>query len=145
MTASSSSLLDRSSRRRSAVQSNDVPHKAGPELDAANYLVGGDYERKISAAWFWNAGASWYRNDDAGILNRYIVFGGVGNTWADNQRRRFVTSYGVSYTDREEEEPDPERSAVWRRSSRVGLYRAPQSSDDVRQRSRGERQFRRPV
>jgi len=83
--------------------------KPEPELDAANYLVGGDYERKISAAWFWNAGASWYRNDDAGILNRYLVFGGVGNTWADNQRRRFVTSYGVSYTDREEEEPDPEK------------------------------------
>ena len=80
-----------------------------PELDAANYLVGRDYERKISAAWFWNAGASWYRDDDAGILNRYLVFGGVGNTWADNRRRRFVTSYGVSYTDREEQEPDPEK------------------------------------
>ena len=83
--------------------------KPEPEPDVANYLVRGGYERKISPKWFWNAGASWYRNDDAGILNRYIAFAGVGNTWADNPRRRFVTSYGISYTDREEEEPDPEK------------------------------------
>jgi len=83
--------------------------KPEPELDAANYLIGGDYERKISPSWFWNTGLSWYRNDDAGILNRYIAFAGIGNTWADNPRRRFVTSYGISYTDREEEEPDPEK------------------------------------
>ena len=80
-----------------------------PEPDLANYLLRAGYERQISPKWFWNAGASWYRNDDAGILNRYIVFAGVGNTWADNPRRRFVTSYGVSYTDREEKEPDPEK------------------------------------
>ena len=47
-----------------------------PELDAANYLFGGGYERKISPSWFWNTGASWYRNDDAGILNRYIALCG---------------------------------------------------------------------
>lgn len=82
--------------------------KPDPEPDVANYLIRGGYEKKISARWFWNAGGSWYRNDDAGILNRYFVFAGLGNTWADNPRRRFVTSYGVSYTDREEEEPDPE-------------------------------------
>ena len=83
--------------------------KPEPEPDVANYLIRGGYERQISPKWFWNAGASWYRNDDAGILNRYIAFAGVGNTWADNPRRRFVTSYGISYTDREEEEPDPEK------------------------------------
>ena len=82
--------------------------KPNPEPDIANYLIRGGYEKQISARWFWNAGASWYRNDDAGILNRYIGFAGLGNTWADNPRRRFVTSYGVSYTDREEEKPDTE-------------------------------------
>jgi hypothetical protein len=68
-----------------------------PKPDVANYLIRAGFERKISTRWFWNTGASWYRNDDAG-LNRYIFFAGVGNTWADNQRRRFVTSYGISYT-----------------------------------------------
>jgi hypothetical protein len=80
-----------------------------PTLDTANSLVRGSYERNITPRFFWNAGASWDRNDDAGILNRYIAFGGVGNKWVDNARRRFATNYGLSYTDREEEEPDPEK------------------------------------
>jgi len=83
--------------------------KPDPTLDVANYLVQTAYERDLSAKVFWNTGASWYRNDDAGILNRYIVFAGFGNKWVDNQRRRFATSYGISYTDREEEKPDPEK------------------------------------
>jgi hypothetical protein len=80
-----------------------------PTLDVANYLIRGDYERDLSPRLFWNTGGSWYRNDDAGILNRYIAFAGLGTNWVDNQRRRFATTYGVSYTDREEEEPDPEK------------------------------------
>jgi putative salt-induced outer membrane protein YdiY len=83
--------------------------KPEPTLDVGNYLVRGAYEKDISPRLFWNVGASWYRNDDAGILNRYIVFAGLGNNWVDTQRRRFATSYGISYTDREEEEPDPEK------------------------------------
>ena len=82
--------------------------KPDPTLDVANYLISGKYERNITPRFFWNTGASWDRNDDAGILNRYIVHAGVGNTWADTARRRFATTYGVSYTDREEEKPDPE-------------------------------------
>ena len=83
--------------------------KPEPTLDAANSLVRSSYERDISTKWFWNAGASWYRNDDAGIRSRYVVFAGLGNTWADNPRRRFATSYGASYTDRKEDEPDPDK------------------------------------
>jgi hypothetical protein len=37
------------------------------------------------------------------------VHDGVGIKWAENERRRFATSYGISYTDREEEKPDPEK------------------------------------
>jgi hypothetical protein len=80
-----------------------------PTLDVANYLLRGSYERDITPRFFWNAGASWDRSEDAGILNRYIVHAGVGNKWLDHERRRFATSYGISYTDREEEEPDPEK------------------------------------
>ena len=83
--------------------------KPEPTLDVANYAIGGAYERDLSPRLFWNTGGSWYRNDDAGILNRYIAYAGIGNNWIDDQRRRFATSYGVSYTDREEEEPDPEK------------------------------------
>jgi hypothetical protein len=83
--------------------------KPDPTLDVATYLLRGTYERNITPSFFWNTGASWDRNDDAGILNRYIVHAGVGNKWVDRERRRFATSYGISYTDREEEEPDPEK------------------------------------
>src|SRR5262245_22749090 len=75
--------------------------KPEPTLDVANYLLRGSHERNITPRFFWNAGASWDRNDDAGILNRYIVYAGVRNTWVDEERRRFATSYGISYTDRE--------------------------------------------
>jgi hypothetical protein len=78
-----------------------------PTLDVSTSLVGVTYERDISKRFFWNAGGSWYRNEDAGILNRYIAYAGLGNVWADDARRRFATSYQLSYTDREEEEPDP--------------------------------------
>src|SRR5688572_3281833 len=83
--------------------------KPDPTLDVATSLVRGSYERNITPRFFWNAGASWDRNEDAGILSRYITYAGVGNKWADYERRRFATSYGLSYTDREEEEPDPEK------------------------------------
>ena len=83
--------------------------KPSPTLDVANSLLRGSYERNITPRFFWNTGASWDRNDDAGILNRYIVHAGVGNTWVDIMRRRFATTYGLSYADREEEEPDPEK------------------------------------
>jgi hypothetical protein len=80
-----------------------------PTLDVANYLVRGSYERTITQRMFWNTGASWDRNDDASILNRFIVHAGVGHKWVDRERRRFATNYGISYIDREEEKPDPEK------------------------------------
>lgn len=80
-----------------------------PTLDVATYLIRSIYERSITPRFFWNVGGSWDRNDDAGILGRYITFAGVGHKWVDHGRRRFATSYGVGYTDREEEEPDPEK------------------------------------
>jgi hypothetical protein len=83
--------------------------KPDPTLDVGTYLLSGGYERNITPRFFWKAGASWDRNDDAGILNRYIMHAGVGNNWVDTARRRFATTYGISYTDREEEEPDPEK------------------------------------
>ena len=83
--------------------------KPKPTPDVQTFLVGGRYDRNITSRFFWNAGASWDNNKDAGILRRYILFAGVGNIWADIPRRRFTTSYGISYTDRKEEEPDPEK------------------------------------
>ena len=79
--------------------------------DVEQYFGEGRFDRNISERFFWFAGGSWDRNRDAGILNRYIAFAGVGNIWSDREDLRFSTDYGVSYTDREETEPDPEKDS----------------------------------
>ncbi len=79
--------------------------------DVEQYFAEGRFDRDIGERFFWLAGGSWDRNRDAGILNRYIVFAGVGNTWRDREDLRFSTAYGVSYTDREETERDPDKDS----------------------------------
>ena len=79
------------------------------EPDVEQYFAEGRFERNISERFFWHAGSSWDRNKDASILNRYIVFAGVGNIWSDREDLKFSTAYGVSYTDREETDLDPEK------------------------------------
>jgi len=79
-----------------------------PEPDTERYFAEGRCTHNLSKKATWNAGASWDRNDDAGILNRYIVFGGLGNDWVNREDLSFHTSYGLSYTNREEEIEDPE-------------------------------------
>lgn len=77
------------------------------KLDAERYFIENRYDRNITERFFWNAGVSWERNSGAGILNRYIGFAGVGNLWWTREDLKFSTTYGLSYTDREDEIPDP--------------------------------------
>jgi hypothetical protein len=79
------------------------------EPDAERYFVEGRYEGNLPKKATWNAGASWDRNEDAGIVNRTILFAGLGNAWSDRDDLKFRTSYGLSYTDREEDVVDPEK------------------------------------
>ncbi len=81
------------------------------EPDVENYLVSARYDTEISRRFFWNAGGSWDRNTDAGILSRYTAFGGLGNVWRDDETLRFATTYAFSYTDRREAAPDPAKDA----------------------------------
>ncbi len=81
------------------------------EPDVENYLVSGRYDVEIGSRFFWNAGGSWDRNTDAGILSRYTAFAGVGNVWRDSETLRFATTYAASYTDRREAAPDPRKDA----------------------------------
>jgi putative salt-induced outer membrane protein YdiY len=81
------------------------------EPDVERYFVEGRYEGNLPKKATWNTGASWDRNEDAGIINRYIAFGGLGHTWRDRDDLTFRTTYGLSYTDREEDIQDPERES----------------------------------
>ena len=79
------------------------------EPDVEKIFVEGTFSREISDRLFWSAGASWDRNEDAGILNRYIGFGTLGNKWWALDDFTWATTYGVSYTDRREEHTEPGR------------------------------------
>jgi hypothetical protein len=83
--------------------------KPASEPDAENYFIEGRYDSTIREELTWNAGASWDKNEDAGIESRYIVFAGLGHLWWDQPDHKFLTSYGLSWTDRREETPDPEK------------------------------------
>ena len=92
-----------------ALPRNPETRLVRPPADAEveNYLLSGRYEMEFSERFFWNAGGSWDRNSDAGILNRYTAFAGVGNVWRDSENLRFATSYAASYTNRIEETAEP--------------------------------------
>jgi putative salt-induced outer membrane protein YdiY len=83
--------------------------RPGAEPDAERFFAEGRYDGDLPRKATWNAGASWDRNEDAGILRRTIVFGGLGNAWVEREDRAFRSTYGVSYTDRLEEVEDPEK------------------------------------
>ena len=115
--------------------------KPDPTPDVANYLISGSYERNITPAFFWNAGGSWDRNDDAGILNRYIAHAGVGNKWVDTARRRFTTSYGCQLQrSRRGGARSGQGPPLYRRPSRLGVHGAVQRGNHVRQQVRNEHQ-----
>ena len=85
----------------SSVTTNLVDPSTEPDVE--KFFAEGRYDREIRENFTWNGGVSWDRNRDAGILSRTIVFGGVGNRWWDREDFRFYTTYGLSYTDRDEE------------------------------------------
>ena len=83
----------------------------GTDPDVTRDFVEGRYDGDISKSkkTTWNAGASWDRNLDAGIVSRSIAFGGMGNVWWDRDDLKFRSSYGLSYTNRVEDLDDPEK------------------------------------
>lgn len=90
---------------RPAAFETDVA-RLGGDPDVEQYFLEGRAEVTLSDRFFWHTGTSWDRNHDGGIRNRYVVFGGAGNVWADGRDLSFSTSSGFSYTVREESEPD---------------------------------------
>jgi putative salt-induced outer membrane protein YdiY len=77
------------------------------ESDVDRIFIEGTYSRQIRNRWDWRTGSSWDRNEDAGIISRWIYFTTAGTHWFDGDRLKFDTSYGPSYTVRAEETPDP--------------------------------------
>jgi len=79
------------------------------ELDNERYYIAGDYKQNITSKLFWVVGGGWDRDTNAGIESRSVVYGGLGNTWRDDDHMQFKTDYAVTYTRRIDDIPDPSR------------------------------------
>lgn len=77
------------------------------EVTSENYALKSRYRRDVSDRFFWYGGAGWDRNEPAGIKDRYVVEGGVGNTWHDTEEMHFKTSYGATLTKQDDVDEDP--------------------------------------
>lgn len=65
---------------------------------AENYLLAGQYDRRISKKLLGQAGVSWDRNRFAGIDDRLLATLGFGYAWVERSRTQVKTSVGMTYT-----------------------------------------------
>lgn len=100
------------------------------EPDVEKYSIEPSYSRTITPKTYWNAGARWDRDVDAGLINRYATYFTFGNNWYDREGLKFNTGYGLSYTDREEETPDPEKDENFA-GARLNLYYTNQFNERI--------------
>jgi putative salt-induced outer membrane protein YdiY len=68
---------------------------------AGNYLLAGQYDRRISKNLAGQAGMSWDRNRFAGVDNRVSVTTGFGYGWVNRPRTQVKTAAGLTYTVRQ--------------------------------------------
>jgi putative salt-induced outer membrane protein YdiY len=68
---------------------------------AENYLLAGQYDRRISKKLVGQAGLSWDRNRFAGVDDRVMATTGFGYNWVDRPRTQVKTSAGLTYTVRQ--------------------------------------------
>lgn len=101
------------------------------ETRAANYYVRARYNRTIVEGTFVFAGAGWERNTFAGVENRYKVVAGGGRTWLDQDRRRFNTDLGATYTIQDDvvEDPDIDEAFFGFQASAELLHRLTETTD----------------
>jgi putative salt-induced outer membrane protein YdiY len=68
---------------------------------AENYLLAGQYDRKITNGLAGQVGLSWDRNRFAGVENRITLTTGLGYNVIDRKRTQLKTSAGLTYTRRQ--------------------------------------------
>ncbi len=81
---------------------------------AENYVLGGQYDRRISKRLAGQAGLSWDRNRFAGVDDRVIATTGFGYGWVEDPRTHVRTSAGLTYTVRQYVGQDTESFAGFR-------------------------------
>lgn len=82
------------------------------EKTAESLFARGRYDRTLSDRFFTYGAVDWLRNTFAGIDSRFLLAGGAGNTWIDQETQRFKTNYAVTYTIQKDvvERPDTDQN-----------------------------------
>jgi putative salt-induced outer membrane protein YdiY len=81
---------------------------------AENYLLSGQYDRRVSRNLTVQSGLSWDRNRFAGVNARVMFAGGLGYAWVEKPRTIVKTSAGLTYTVRQYVGQDAESFAGFR-------------------------------
>ncbi len=86
---------------RRAVGTEDaftVVEQESKALVAENFLLAGQYERRISKKLLGQAGMNWDRNRFAGLASRYMFTAGLGFAVVDAKKTQVKTDAGLTYT-----------------------------------------------
>jgi putative salt-induced outer membrane protein YdiY len=67
-------------------------------LVAENYMLAGQYDRRISRKLLGQVGLGWDRNRFAGVSSRVMFTTGFGYAWAEGKRTQVKTDAGLTYT-----------------------------------------------
>jgi putative salt-induced outer membrane protein YdiY len=81
---------------------------------AENYLLSGQYDRRVSKCLAVQAGASWDRNRFAGVDDRVMLSTGLGYSWLESPNTVVKSSTGLTYTLRQYVGQDAESFAGFR-------------------------------
>lgn len=79
----------------------EIIEEATKALVAENYLLSGQYERRISKKLLGQAGLIWDRNRFAGVAGRVMFTAGLGYALLEAERTKIKADAGLTYTRRE--------------------------------------------
>ena len=77
------------------------------EKSAELYFATGRYDHQVHKRFLLFGGVDWLRNTFAGIDSRFLVAAGAGNTWVDDEKKKFITDYSFTYTFQDEVVKNP--------------------------------------
>jgi len=76
----------------------DIIEEKTGRLVAENYLLAGQYDRRLSKKLLAQAGLGWDRNRFAGVESRVMFTTGLGYAWAEGKKTQVKTDAGLTYT-----------------------------------------------
>lgn len=76
----------------------DIVEEKINRLVSENYLLAGQYDRRISKNLSGQVGLSWDRNRFAGVDDRVMLTTGFGYAWVEKERTQIKTAAGMTYT-----------------------------------------------